>query len=122
MKPNDIFIHQTISSLSAALAERSETAVTGEQGILSGKCGLLPIQQWYFEGTKSDISHFNQSVLLSIDKSVTPEVLDKAVNKLTVQHDALRFIYHYNEENENKWDQEYGFNTGKLLEIRSSVL
>ena len=117
LKPNDIFIHQTISSLSAALSERTGTAITGEQGILSGKCGLLPIQQWYFEGVTSDLSHFNQSVLLSIDKSVTPEVLDKAVNKLTVQHDALRFIYHYNEDTENKWDQEYGFNTGKLIEI-----
>ncbi|MBP9192712.1 MAG: amino acid adenylation domain-containing protein, partial [Ignavibacteria bacterium] len=117
LKPNDIFIHQTISSLSAALAERTETAVTGEQGILSGKCGLLPIQQWYFEGVTSDVSHFNQSVLLSIDKSVTQEVLDKAVNKLTVQHDALRFIYHINEENDNRWDQEYGFNTGKLFNI-----
>jgi aryl carrier-like protein len=32
LKPKDIFIHQTIKSLSSAIAERSSQAVTGEQG------------------------------------------------------------------------------------------
>ena len=35
LKPKDIFIHQTISSLSAAISERTATSVTGEQGELN---------------------------------------------------------------------------------------
>ncbi|MBK8551805.1 MAG: non-ribosomal peptide synthetase [Ignavibacteria bacterium] len=37
LKPKDIFIHQTIAGLSSVLAEHSSSAVTGEQGILSGR-------------------------------------------------------------------------------------
>jgi aryl carrier-like protein len=33
LKPKDIFIHQTIKSLSSAIAERSSAVSTGEQGI-----------------------------------------------------------------------------------------
>ena len=60
---------------------------------LTGKAGLLPVQQWYFEGAGKSVSHFNQAVLLSIDKSVTEEVLSKAVEELTSHHDSLRFVY-----------------------------
>ena len=83
LKPKDIFINQTISSLSSAVAERTAAVVTGEQGILTGKCGLLPIQQWYFENEEKEVSYFNQSVLLSLDKTVSQEILDKAVEQLT---------------------------------------
>jgi aryl carrier-like protein len=93
LKPKDIFIHQTIGSLSAVVAERSVAVITGEQGILTGSCGLIPIQQWYFEGAEDAVSHFNQTVLLSIDKSVTPEELGSATEQLTERHDALRFRY-----------------------------
>ena len=57
LKPKDIFIHQTIGSLSVAIAESSAAAVTGEQGLLTGQSGLLPIQQWYFEG--ADCRYFS---------------------------------------------------------------
>ncbi|MBK8549760.1 MAG: amino acid adenylation domain-containing protein [Ignavibacteria bacterium] len=114
LKPRDIFIHQTISKLSAAIAERTAVSVSGEQGLLTGTSGLLPIQQWYFEGAGDEGSrynHFNQSVLLSIDKSVTPEVLSLAVDQLIVQHDALRFRYYKKDE---QWIQEYGTYKGEL--------
>jgi amino acid adenylation domain-containing protein len=71
LKPKDIFIHQTIAGLSEAVAERAASVVTGEQGILKGESGLLPIQQWYFESAEKNVSHFNQSVLLSIDKNIS---------------------------------------------------
>ena len=128
LKPNDIFIHQTISSLSAAISERLSTAITGEQGLLTGKAGLLPIQQWYFDRAEEEISHiengsenkinrinhFNQSILLSIDKSVTPEALNLAAEQLTLHHDALRFKY---SKASGQWEQEYGEDHGKLVTI-----
>ncbi|MBK8549763.1 MAG: amino acid adenylation domain-containing protein [Ignavibacteria bacterium] len=117
LKPKDIFIHQTIGSLSSAMSERSEESVTGEQGLLKGISGLLPIQQWYFEGAVyegSHYNHFNQSVLLSIDKTVTQELLSKAVKEIMSHHDALRFRYNRKDGN---WEQEYGTNTGELITV-----
>ncbi len=113
LKPKDIFIHQTIANLSKVIEERSLSAVTGEQGILTGISGLLPIQQWYFNNSDADISHFNQSSLLSIDKKITPETLNKAAVMLTSFHDALRFRFNFNKEN-GKWIQEYGTVYGAL--------
>ncbi|HMQ70356.1 MAG TPA: amino acid adenylation domain-containing protein, partial [Ignavibacteria bacterium] len=118
LKPKDIFIHQTIAGLSEVLAERTLSAVTGEQGELKGEAGLLPIQQWYFEEENENVSHFNQSILLSVNKDATPEMLEKAMKQLTSHHDALRFIY---KNSDGIWSQEYGTNFGEFIteDIRS---
>ena len=82
-----------------------------------------------------DISHFNQSVLLSIDKSVTPEVLSKAVEQLVSQHDALRFNYKVDQIHQIdkirkidkidikdvQWEQEYGTNKGVLETVKIQI-
>jgi amino acid adenylation domain-containing protein/non-ribosomal peptide synthase protein (TIGR01720 family)/FkbM family methyltransferase len=104
---SDVFTYQTIARLSA-LVEQQEgntLVVAGEQEILTGPAGLLPIQQWYFEGNDTGISHFNQSVLLGIDKAITENELNKALQQLMAQHDVLRFNYR---RLDGKWQQEYG--------------
>jgi amino acid adenylation domain-containing protein/non-ribosomal peptide synthase protein (TIGR01720 family) len=96
LQPRDIFIHQDIASLSAYITSRGELkAEEGEQGLLKGNSGLLPVQQWYFanNGDNTDISHFNQSVLLSVSKSVSVDTLHRAADLLSARHDALRFRY-----------------------------
>ena len=105
LKPKDIFIHQTINKLSAVLSGQSESVVTGEQGLLTGECGLLPIQQWFLDEEDESRSHFNQAILLSIDKSVSSPVLRTAVEELLSHHDALRFRYM---QEDGQWRQEYG--------------
>ncbi|MBK8552372.1 MAG: AMP-binding protein [Ignavibacteria bacterium] len=101
----DVFTYQTIARLSALLDQRSEDLKTvGEQFELTGACGLLPIQQWFFEKEHKDISHFNQSVLLEIDKGVTEPVLKRAIEQLKEHHDALRFKYF---KKDGKWNQVY---------------
>jgi len=114
LKPKDIFLHQTIASLSLAIADRSGGTILGEQGLLTGPSGLMPIQQWYFEGDGVAISHFNQGVLLAIDKSLTKEIVNDAVEQITKYHDALRFRYNHNA---GQWLQEYGTNTTSLVAI-----
>ena len=76
----------------------------GEQGVLAGVSGLTPIQQWFFENNLHSRSHFNQSVLLGIDKTVHPALLTTAVKKLVAHHDALRFTYY---QQDGGWIQEY---------------
>jgi amino acid adenylation domain-containing protein/non-ribosomal peptide synthase protein (TIGR01720 family) len=112
LQPRDLFVHQTIERLATLLQGRSDNAATGEQGILSGESGLLPVQQWYFDLVDGDTSaHFNQPVLLGIDKSVTADTLAIAIRKLVQYHDALRFIFR---NTRSGWTQEYGTASGEL--------
>ncbi|MEP6583183.1 MAG: amino acid adenylation domain-containing protein, partial [Ginsengibacter sp.] len=104
LKPKDIFLHQTIAKLSAAIDQSSKPLVIGEQGILEGAAGLTPIQDWFFNAEPEATSHFNQSVLLKIDKTITEEVLNTAVEFLCNHHDSLRFKY---SKIRNNWHQEY---------------
>ena len=114
LKPKDFFMYQTIDKMSTAIAERTAALQTGEQGLLTGESGLLPIQQWYLNGENKNVSHFNQAVLLSIDKKITPEILNQATEILLSHHDALRFRY----KNENgKWTQEFGEKIPKVINI-----
>ena len=93
LAPRDIFLHQTIRKLSQALLGRGRGASLGEQGLLEGGCGLLPIQHWYFEQEQTNYDHFNQSVLLGIAKDIGVSELSGAVKRLLGQHDVLRFRY-----------------------------
>ncbi|MGF7083050.1 condensation domain-containing protein, partial [Mucilaginibacter sp. UYCu711] len=108
----DIFNHQSIWALSAMTPAGPGSAEGGEQGLLSGPTGLLPIQQWYFEKAPVAVSHFNQSVLLKIDKAITAAALQVAFTKLTAQHDGLRFKYI---QTPTGWQQEYGSYENKVI-------
>ena len=111
LQPKDIFIHQTVGRLSKAIAQRAAEAERGEQGLLRGESGLLPIQQWYLERQHAEPSHFNQAVLVGIDKQVEEDILSKAVTTITAQHDALRFSYR---KESGGWKQTYGEAKTKL--------
>ena len=112
LQPKDIFIYQTIGRLTQVLGERSKVIISGEQGYLSGLSGLLPIQQWYLQSDPIEISHFNQSVFLKIDKAVEIPLLENAIEKILNHHDALRFRYFKSGGN---WQQEYGNAQGKII-------
>jgi amino acid adenylation domain-containing protein/non-ribosomal peptide synthase protein (TIGR01720 family) len=106
----DIFSTQTIAKLASLIDHRKNAAseVLGEQGMLNGESGLLPIQQWYFAKRHKNISHYNQSVLLRINKKVVEDDLIKMLESISMFHDALRFKYF---QLDGKWHQEYGNST-----------
>ncbi|RQO73975.1 hypothetical protein DBR43_00780 [Pedobacter sp. KBW06] len=104
-QPRDLFAHQTIARLVLALAARKAVQSQSESGFLSGKSGLLPIQQWYFDLENPAVSHFNQHVLLSVSKTIGQEALSSVIEQLSSYHDALRFTYRKTNEG---WEQEYG--------------
>ncbi|MBK8552375.1 MAG: amino acid adenylation domain-containing protein [Ignavibacteria bacterium] len=106
----DIFTYQTIARLSALLDQRSDTSSNApdEEYVVTGPSGLLPIQQWYFEKDPEDVSHFNQYVLLDIDKGITDAILKRAVEQLMAHHDALRFKYF---KKDGVWNQVYESDT-----------
>ncbi|HYC28785.1 MAG TPA: condensation domain-containing protein, partial [Chitinophagaceae bacterium] len=104
LQVGDLFEFQTIAKLSAGLVERSGSLPVGEQSVLTGASGLLPIQQLFFEQEQSNYDHFNQAMLLSIDKGINIVTLKKAMAQLLRQHDALRLIFR---AGVNGWEQEY---------------
>ncbi|MEO6231487.1 MAG: amino acid adenylation domain-containing protein [Ferruginibacter sp.] len=111
----DVFTYQTIASLVEYVEQRIEQkAVSTEQTSLTGPAGLLPVQQWYFEKQPVEISHFNQAVILAIDKAATEPMIKSAVQHLTAYHDALRFNY---QQKDGGWIQEYGNDEGDLITL-----
>jgi amino acid adenylation domain-containing protein/non-ribosomal peptide synthase protein (TIGR01720 family) len=111
LQPKDIFTHQTISSLAQVLAQKSQSEIKAEQGKLQGELGLIPIQSWYLETAKEHVSHFNQSVLLTIDKQITPEQLEQSLELIIAQHDSLRLQFIKTEQG---YRQSYGSSKSSL--------
>ena len=58
LTPGQLFEHPTI----AALAQLAVTApaVRAEQGTVTGRVPLTPIQRWFFEQNLSEPHHYNQ--------------------------------------------------------------
>ncbi|MEW7281160.1 amino acid adenylation domain-containing protein [Aquimarina sp. 2201CG1-2-11] len=87
----DIFTYQTVMGLSSNL--QVEQRVEKEEGFLSGPLGLLPIQESFFAKGYADADHYNQAVLLTIDKGISSDDLSRAVDLLYTHHDSLRIQF-----------------------------
>ncbi|WP_157262946.1 non-ribosomal peptide synthetase [Pedobacter steynii] len=102
----DVFDHQTISRLAEQLQQSNTTL--NEQGVLEGHAFLLPVQKWFFEADFKCNDHFNQSILLNLNKNIDHSFLTECFDHLLNQHDALRFRY---EDSEHSGTiQSYGNN------------
>jgi amino acid adenylation domain-containing protein/non-ribosomal peptide synthase protein (TIGR01720 family) len=89
--PKQLFQHQTIAEL--APVARREADLRAEQGPVTGPAPLTPIQHEFFSLRLAEPCHFNQSIMLELRESVTPEVLDQAARRLLAHHDALRMRF-----------------------------
>uniref|UniRef100_A0A2P1CZF5 AptA n=2 Tax=unclassified Phormidium TaxID=2609805 RepID=A0A2P1CZF5_9CYAN len=89
--PKQLFQYQTIAEL-ATVAGVTRQLKT-QQGLVTGKVALTPIQHWFFEQKLTQFNYFNQSVLLSVPPDVKPELLQQVVQELLVHHDALRLRF-----------------------------
>jgi NRPS condensation-like uncharacterized protein len=63
---------------------------------------LTPIQHWFFEQNLPEPHHFNQAVLLEVQQTLDPTLLEQAVQQLLLHHDALRLRF---ERTEAGWQQ-----------------
>jgi non-ribosomal peptide synthase protein (TIGR01720 family) len=110
LQVQDLFDHQTIAALALVIEKNNTITVVAEQDTLSGTAPLAPIQQWFFEQEQPKPSHFNQAVLLQVNKTIRPDDLERAIQVLVNRHDALRFYY----SRPGAWEQTYGAAEGKL--------
>ncbi|WP_430909721.1 amino acid adenylation domain-containing protein, partial [Maribacter sp. 2-571] len=109
LNPIDIFECQTIFKLTEVIKGHN-TLILGEQGFLEGESEMLPIQRRYFDDLYSEDTHFNQAILLGIDKSIPSSVFSKIAGVLVEHHDGLRFSYQKGES----WKQSYSASKGVL--------
>jgi amino acid adenylation domain-containing protein/non-ribosomal peptide synthase protein (TIGR01720 family) len=98
--PRQLFEHQTIA-LIAAVAQTVSLTQT-EQGIVTGKIPLTPIQQWFFEQNLIEPHHYNQSFLLEMIPQLQPHLLEQVLLQLLIHHDALRLRF---TQSETGWQQ-----------------
>jgi len=98
--PKQLFKYQTIAEL-ASVAGMSRS-ILAEQGLVTGKVVLTPIQQWFFFQKLSEPHYFNQSVLLEVPPDLTHEQLQQVLQQLLIHHDALRLRFVQSGEN---WQQ-----------------
>ncbi|MBD2208320.1 amino acid adenylation domain-containing protein [Nostoc linckia FACHB-104] len=88
LTPKQIFEYQTIADL--ALVAGIITKIANEQVIVTGSLPLTPIQHWFFEQKLLDSHHWNQAIMLEVDQTCNPIVLEQVIEQLILHHDALR--------------------------------
>ena len=89
--PRQLFESPTVAEL-AMVADVTEAAPT-EQGTIEGPVPLTPVQSWFWEQELPDPHHFNQSFLFTLREPADHAMLDAAVRRLVVHHDALRLRF-----------------------------
>jgi non-ribosomal peptide synthase protein (TIGR01720 family) len=100
LTPRQIFQYQTIAEL-AAVADTTPAAVA-EQGLVTGAVPLTPIQAHFFAQALPTPQHFNQAMLLEASERLDTVALERAMQQLMVQHDALRLRF---QQTADGWQQ-----------------
>ncbi len=100
--PRDLFQHQTIQTLASVVRRGDDNPV--DQGPLSGRAALTPIQHWFFDSDVAQPQHWNQAVLLAPVERLTPKALEQALQQLVEHHDALRLRF---STHEGQWQGDY---------------
>jgi len=95
LTPKQLFEHQTIAELAAVAA--TNRVIQAQQGLVTGKVTLTPIQHWFFEQNLPESHHWNQSILLEVRQALDPALLEQTVRKLLEHHDALRLRFVHQE-------------------------
>ena len=99
--PKLLFQYQTIAELADVAG--TVNLLAAEQGAVTGRLPLTPIQRWFFDAHPVDPHHFNQSMFLEVSPDVRPEWLATAVHGLLTHHDALRLRF---TQDGQEWSQD----------------
>jgi non-ribosomal peptide synthase protein (TIGR01720 family) len=101
LHPHQIFQFQTIRELAAHVEVGARAQA--EQGLIEGETILAPIQRWFFEQDFSEAHHWNQSVVLKVNRTVSPESCENALDALLWQHDVPRSTF--SKDSNGNWHQ-----------------
>ena len=101
---HDLFRHPTVASL-ASLPHLEHTVAPEAAGPEPpGPVPLTPIQRWFLEVFRLEHAHhFNQAVLVALERPLEDSVLDAALLHLVRYHDGLRRAFRIDPQG---WHQE----------------
>ncbi|MGH2619079.1 MAG: amino acid adenylation domain-containing protein, partial [Anaerolineales bacterium] len=102
LSPRQLFQRPTIAAL-AQVAERVFDAKTDPDDV-RGELPLTPIQRWFFHESWVNPDHWNQALLLEIQRPLEPRHLEEAMRQLVGHHDALRLRFVLEQ---GAWRQSY---------------
>ncbi|MFE9062442.1 non-ribosomal peptide synthase/polyketide synthase [Streptomyces violaceusniger] len=88
LTPRELFRHPTIASL--ATVTTPTAAPAADTGPVTGEVPFTPIQHWFLRLRTARPGHFNQSVVVELQRDPDLRALRAALDALLVHHDALR--------------------------------
>jgi len=100
LAPRQLFQHQTVAEL--ATVAKIATQTRAEQGTVTGRVPLTPVQARFFELDQPELHHYNQAMLLEVHGPADASLFARAIELLLLQHDALRLRYAGNHDD---WQQ-----------------
>ena len=116
LRVSDIFESKTPIAL-AQISRGRLQPLEAQQGLQTGDVLLTPIQHWFFAQSNPEPHHWNQSLIVTIEKSVTVEMLRASLRELIVHHDALRLQYQACTNSDDSVRQAYSNNLEIELEV-----
>lgn len=99
----DFFAYPTIAEQAKVITSANKNSY--DKGSTTGAFSLIPIQSWLFERIKIDPQQWNQTLLLSANEHLDVLSLERALQKLLAQHDALRSTF--NKNSKEQWQQAF---------------
>jgi len=113
----DIFSYKNIERLYDNVLSKNPAKgikLKTEQGILSGRVDLLPVQQWFLASEFAKPNHWNQSFIVK-----TPDLniakLQASIDKLARHHDAFKL--RFKKASSGAYEQHYATHA-KVEEVR----
>ncbi|TQF72921.1 non-ribosomal peptide synthetase [Pseudoalteromonas luteoviolacea] len=89
----DIFAFPSVAKLSKHLNNSQPDLEQGDENVMcEGVLMPLPAQHWFLEQEFEDPEHWNQGVMVSVDKSVKTADIYQVMGYLIEHHDSLRLI------------------------------
>ncbi|MBE6052204.1 MAG: amino acid adenylation domain-containing protein [Clostridium sp.] len=91
---HDILLNQSINKIKNCI---TLTELKCDQGVVTGKSKLTPVQKWFFEHEFKNMNQWNQGYMLFRKEGFDVAILEKTLDKLVEHHDALRSNFRMNE-------------------------
>lgn len=104
LSPKQLFETPVLTTLAARLNEKPILPAETESIVDGTEIPLTPVQHWFFQQQLVNRRHWNQSLLLSVDRRLSKDKLRGAVTQLATHHDALRLGF---DLDEHDWRQRY---------------
>ncbi|MFF7651508.1 non-ribosomal peptide synthase/polyketide synthase [Streptomyces sp. NPDC007983] len=90
LSSRDVFLHQTIADLAAAITPRAAPGTDDDTAAEpTGPAPLTPIQHWFF-ATHGPLRHFTMSMVVDLPYDVDETALNTALESVAAHHPALR--------------------------------